>query len=82
LGLLSLEKRRLWGDLIVVFQNLTVYRKNGEGHFIRECSDRTRGNGLKLIEGIFRFDIRMKFFMMKVGRHLTGCPEKLQMSHS
>ncbi|GAB0185895.1 mitochondrial enolase superfamily member 1 [Grus japonensis] len=37
LGLFSLEKRRLWGDLIA------AYRKAGEGLFIRECSDRTRG---------------------------------------
>jgi len=63
LGLFSLEKRRLWADLIAAFQYLKgAYRKDGENIFSRACCNRTRSNGFKLREGRFRMDIRKKFF--------------------
>jgi len=43
LGLLSLEKRSLGGDLIVAFQYIKgAYKTDGEGLFTKACHDRTR----------------------------------------
>jgi len=45
LGLFSLEKSRLLGDLTAAFQYLKgAYRKDGENLFNKACCDRTRGN--------------------------------------
>ena len=70
LALFSLEKRRLWEDLIIALQYLEgAYMQEGDWFFTRSDSDRTKGNGFKLKEGRFRLGIRKKFFTLRVVSH-------------
>jgi len=77
-GLFSREKRKYQGDLKGAFLYLKrAYTKAEEGLFIRACSDRTRGNGIKLEEGRFRLDIREEILYCEGGETLEQVAQRL-----
>ncbi|KAJ7399055.1 hypothetical protein BTVI_118485 [Pitangus sulphuratus] len=82
LGLFSLKKRQLRGDLIDVYKYLKGgCQEEGPRLFVVPCN-RVKGNGKKLMHRKFHVNMRKNFFTVQVTVHWNRLPREVAESPS
>jgi len=74
-GLFNLEKTRLRGHLIILFQYLKGgYKEDGDSFSTRSRMEKMRGNGYKLLLGRLQLDTMGKIFAVRTISHCNDLP--------
>uniref|UniRef100_A0A803JG40 Reverse transcriptase domain-containing protein n=1 Tax=Xenopus tropicalis TaxID=8364 RepID=A0A803JG40_XENTR len=83
LGLFSLEKRRLRGDMITLYKYIRGdYRQLGDVLFSHKNNQRTRGHPFRLEERSFHLKQRRWFFTVRAVRLWNALPSEVVMADS
>ena len=79
LGLFSLQKRRLRGDLINVYKHLQGNERQMDEAMLFSMvhTSRTRSNGLKLEHRKFHTKLQMNFITVRVTEHWNRLPREV-----
>jgi ribonuclease P/MRP protein subunit RPP40 len=77
LGMVSLELRRLWADLALVFKILTGQLGVDLPFFGMSVHSQTRGHSLKCSHQRYRLDCRRSFFAVRVTKAWNSLPESV-----